>query len=258
MRILALWIGCAALLSAQTRDTNPFTSEKDLAEGKRFYRFYCINCHGTDGASGRGARLATKTHRVGNSDRELYQSIANGISGSEMPGHWLDEDTIWKILTFVRTLEGSGKDLCAFDAAAAARGQKLVNANGCLGCHSLRTGAQNIGSGRMGPDLSTMGVSRSREHLKESLIRPHAQVADKWRMVSVATPSGVTRGMLLNEDGFTIHLLEAGGRITSMQKQDAGAITRSKESSMPAYDKLPQDQVEDMVSFLCSCRGGSR
>ena len=64
--------------------------------------------------------------------------------------------------------------------------------------------------------------------------------------------------MLLNEDGFTIHLLEAGGRIASLQKQDAGAITRSKESSMPAYDKLPEDQVEDMVSFLCSCRGGSR
>lgn len=258
MRLIMFFMSCAALLCAQSREANPFTSEKDLAEGKRYYRFYCINCHGTDGASGRGARLATKTHRVGNSDRELYQAIANGISGSEMPGHWLDEDTIWKILTFVRTLEGSAKELCAFDAQAAARGQNLVSASGCLSCHSLRVGTENKGSGRMGPDLSTMGASRSRQHLKESLIRPHAQVAEKWRMISVATPSGTRRGMLLNEDGYTVHLLEAGGRIASIHKQDASAITRSKESSMPAYDKLPGDQVEDMVSFLCSCRGGSR
>ncbi|MFN7933992.1 MAG: c-type cytochrome [Bryobacteraceae bacterium] len=254
MRVLLLLLGCAALLPAQSRDTNPFTSAKDLAEGKRFYRFYCINCHGLDGASGRGARLATKTHRVGNSDRELYQVIANGISGSEMPGHWLDEDTIWKILTFVRTLESSSKELCSFDADAAARGQKLVAAIGCLGCHSLR----EQGSGRMGPDLSTMGASRSREHLKESLVKPNAQVAEKWRMVSVSSPSGVKRGVLLNEDGYTVHLLEPSGRITSLYKQQADSAPRSKESSMPAYDKLPANQIEDMVSFLCSCRGGSR
>ena len=254
MRALLSLIVCAALLPAQSRDKNPFTSEKDLADGKRYYRFYCINCHGLDGASGRGARLATKTHRVGNSDRELYQVIANGISGSEMPGHWLDEDTIWKILTFMRTLEGSAKEACSFDTDAAARGQKLVVANGCLSCHSLR----DLGSGRMGPDLSTMGASRSREHLKESLVKPNAQVAEKWRMVSVTSPSGVKRGMLLNEDAYTVHLLEPNGRITSLYKQQAEAAPRSKESSMPAYDKLPANQIEDMVSFLCSCRGGSR
>ncbi|MBL8173814.1 MAG: c-type cytochrome [Bryobacterales bacterium] len=258
MRLLLLVVGSVALLTAQIRETNPFTSEKDLAEGKRFYRFYCINCHGTDGASGRGARLATKSHRVGNSDRELYQSIANGIAGSEMPGHWLDEDTIWKILTFVRTLEGSAKETCSFDEAAAERGRKLVRANGCLGCHSVREGGENVGSGRMGPDLSTMGASRPREHLKESLVKPHAQVAEKWRMASVSTAAGMKRGMLLNEDGYTIHLLEPDGRIVSLGKQGVGAVERSRESSMPAYDKLPANQIEDMVSYLCSCRGGSR
>ena len=256
-RVLLL-LGCTALLTAQTKDRNPFTSEKDLAEGKRYYRFYCINCHGTDGASGRGARLATKTHRVGNSDRDLYQAIANGIAGSEMPGHWLDEDTIWKIITFVRTLEESSKETCAFDAAAAARGQKLFQSNGCLGCHSLRLNGTNLGSGRMGPDLSTMGASRSRQHLEESLLRPHAQVAEKWRMVKVESKGGTRRGLLLNEDGYTIHLLEPGGRISSLDKREASSITRGKESSMPAYDRLPADQLADMVSFLCSCRGGNR
>lgn len=258
MRTLWLVAACAAGLAAQSRDTNPFTSEKDLAEGKRFYRFYCINCHGTDGASGRGARLATKSHRVGNSDRELYQAIANGIPGSEMPGHWLDEDTIWKILTFVRTLEGTRKDACAFDAAAASRGKALAETNGCMGCHSVRLSGENLGSGRMGPDLSTMGASRSREHLKESLVRPHAQVSEKWRMVRVVTAAGEKQGMLLNEDGYTIHLLEPGGRIASFAKDDVRAVTRSSQSSMPAYDKLPEEQLEDIVSWLCSCRGGSR
>ncbi len=243
---------------AQSRDTNSFTSEKDLTEGKRFYRFYCINCHGPDGASGRGARLATKSHRVGNSDREMYQAIANGIAGSEMPGHWLDEDTIWKILTFVRALESGSKEMCAFDAAGAARGRAALTANGCLGCHSLRVDGENLGSGRTGPDLSTMGASRSREHLKESLLRPHAQVAEKWRVVSVEGAAGTKHGMLLNEDGYTIHLLEASGKITSLDKRAVRAVTRSKQSSMPAYERLAANQIEDMVSFLCSCRGGSK
>jgi cytochrome c553 len=88
MRLVILTlIACA--LGAQTRDTNPFTSAKDVAEGKRLYSFYCVFCHGMDGVSGRGARLASTYRKHGSSDREMYRTIADGVPGTEMSGHWL-------------------------------------------------------------------------------------------------------------------------------------------------------------------------
>ena len=108
-RILAgLLIVCCSVsgaLWAQTRDSNPHTSAQDVIEGRRLYSFFCVFCHGMDGASGRGARLASTFRRHGVSDRDQYRVIADGVPGTEMSAHNIEEDEIWKILSFVRTLE---------------------------------------------------------------------------------------------------------------------------------------------------------
>ena len=76
-----------------------------MAEGRRLYLLNCGVCHGPEGASGRGAKLATTRRKHGNSDGEMFRNILNGISGTSMPGLWLDEEAVWRILLFVRTLE---------------------------------------------------------------------------------------------------------------------------------------------------------
>ena len=58
-----LFIACASW--AQSRETNPYTSPKDVTEGRRLYSLFCVFCHGMDGASGRGARLASTFRRHG-------------------------------------------------------------------------------------------------------------------------------------------------------------------------------------------------
>ncbi|MEO7652654.1 MAG: c-type cytochrome, partial [Bryobacteraceae bacterium] len=108
--LLGLLIVCssaASALLAQTRDRNPHTSAQDVAEGRRLYSFFCVFCHGMDGASGRGARLASTFRRHGTSDRDQYRVIADGVPGTEMSAHMIEEDEIWRILSFVRTLEMS-------------------------------------------------------------------------------------------------------------------------------------------------------
>lgn len=253
-------LGCVLLALtpclAQTRQSNPHTSARAIEEGKRLYRFYCVNCHGMDGASGRGARLASKNHRMGSSDQEMFQTILNGIPATEMPGAWLEEDSIWKILAFVRTLEDGATQESPADPAAAARGRETYSTKGgCAGCHSI-----GMGGGRLGPDLTTIGSTRSREHLRESLLAPDKTVSARYTTVQVATRDGHThQGILLNEDEYTIHIMDPGEQILSFRRAELKEAAHSSKSLMPAYGKLlSSEELDDLLSFLCSLRGEAK
>src|SRR3954470_9131383 len=149
IRCLALVLAAGACW-AQSTETNPFTSPKDAAEGRRLYALFCVFCHGMDGASGRGARLASTFRRHGTADRDQYRVIADGVSGTEMSGHFLGEEEIWKILSFVRTLERSATAsvaVCDARTGDAAAGRKLFFGKGaCLSCHSATIDGRVQGS----------------------------------------------------------------------------------------------------------------
>lgn len=250
---------CCAL-SAQTRETNPYTSAKDVAEGRRLYSFFCVFCHGMDGASGRGARLATSYRRHGTSDRDEFRVISGGVPGTEMAASFLEEDEIWKILAFVRTLERSAtasNTACAATPGDANAGRKIFSGKGaCLGCHSATIDGRVQGSGRLGPDLTYMGATRTREHLRESLVDPSRSVAPAYRQVRVVTNGGETnRGLVLNEDEYTLHMMLPGDRIRSLYKTDLKTIDRVTESFMPSYATLAPAELDNLLSYLCTLRG---
>jgi len=250
---LGFLLAVAMTLAAQTRDQNTFTSATAIAEGKRMYSFYCVNCHGMDGASGRGARLASKFRRFGSSDREMYQTISNGVPGSEMPGAWLDEDSIWKILSFVRTLEVQEVAACRSDPAAAERGKQIYAAKGgCAACHTI-----GMGGGRLGPDLTTIGATRTREHLRESLVEPGAAVAGRYRSVVVEVKGKKVEGVVLNEDDYSVHLMDRAETLRSFLKSEIGGIAYPRQSLMPAYGvSLSGAELEDLLDYICSLKGG--
>jgi putative heme-binding domain-containing protein len=254
-----LLIPCALL--AQSSETNPYTSPKDVVEGRRLYSLFCVFCHGMDGASGRGARLATSFRRHGSSDRDEFRVIADGVPGTEMSGHFLGEEEIWKILSFVRTLEpsaGAGGSACPSGSGDAAAGRKIFFGKGaCLKCHAAKIDGQVQGSGRLGPDLTYVGDTHTREHLRESLLDPSAAVAPAYRQVRVVTRTGETqRGLLLNEDEYTVHLMAPGEQIRSFYKADLKTVDRPAESFMPSYrTSLAPKETEDLLSYLCTLRG---
>jgi putative heme-binding domain-containing protein len=211
MRTLVCLVSLALLAAAQSREKNPFQTEAAIAEGRRLYGFYCVFCHGMDGASGRGARLASEYRRHGISDLEVFRVIANGVSGTEMSAHLIPEDDIWKIISFVRTLEASvhaRSNACAFETEAAKRGRAIfLGKGGCLSCHSAVLDGRPRGSGRLGPDLTFIGATQARGHLRESLVDPAKQVSARYRTTKVSLNNGSSyQGFLLNEDEYTIHL----------------------------------------------------
>ena len=92
--------------AAQTRDRNPYSSAEDIAQGQQLYLRNCRACHGAQGdQAGNATKLAGNFRRHGTSDGDIFKTISNGVPGTSMPGSLLDEDSIWRILAFVRTLE---------------------------------------------------------------------------------------------------------------------------------------------------------
>lgn len=244
------------MLPGQTREANPFRSAGDVAEGRRLYSFYCVFCHGMDGASGRGARLATGYRRHGTSDKEVFRVIANGVPGTEMSGHILPEDDIWRIITFVRTLEAApASDACAISPGDAALGRALFWGKGdCLRCHSVTEGGRSRGSGRLGPDLTSIGATHSRAHLRESLLEPSKQISNRYRTVR----AGAFTGLLLNQDEYTVHLMDMGEEIRSLERSAVSSVDFPKMSLMPAYGSLTAPEMDGLLAYLCSLRGGGR
>ncbi len=241
----------AASSSAQHRESNPFSSAADLADGERLYRTNCGVCHGMEGKSGRGARLAVRNHRLGDSDAEMFRVIQNGVPGTDMPGLWLEEDSIWKILLFVRTLEVDAGDVCAPTPGDAGRGEEVFTQS-CKGCHAV--GQEG---GRLGPPLTHVGLNYSREQLRDALVKPDKDVGNRYRAVRVTTKTGeAIEGVLLNEDGYTVHLMDREENLRSFEKAELAAVEKPGTSLMPSYEGMSELELQSVSAYLCGLRGG--
>ena len=249
MRFALFLLLAAAPLASQHNDRNPFSSPADLEEGAKLYRLSCGVCHGMEGKSGRGARLAVRDHRHGNSDAEMFRVIQNGVPGTDMPGLWMDEDSIWKILLFVRTFEVNAGEACAQSPGDAANGAAIYRQKACQSCHMT-----NGEGGRLGPDLTHIGLNYSREQLRESLVEPGKNIGARYRTVVVKADGATVDGVLLNEDSYTVNLMDRGERFRRFDKGEA-KVDKPPHSLMPAYDNLSGGEMDDLLAYMCGLRG---
>ncbi|MBI5101114.1 MAG: c-type cytochrome [Nitrospirae bacterium] len=86
---------------------NPYEgNQKMIKEGLKIYEFNCKSCHG-EGAKGEICPdLTTKKKKYGNSDADLFDTIAKGKQGG-MP-NWdktLGTEKIWKVIAYLRSIE---------------------------------------------------------------------------------------------------------------------------------------------------------
>lgn len=262
MRMIVLLLGVltAALLPAQTIPRRlpipprPPVTGDEIAAGKRLFQGHCGGCHGPQGGGARGPNLARpKLSRAADSE-SLFLVIDLGIEGTEMPrGGQLHDLEIWKVVAFVESLGQLEPEPLPGDAK---NGEELYYERGnCTACHWL-----NGGGGRQGPDLTDIGARRSVDYLRESLLKPAATFPEGYLIVSVVAKDGRrVRGTRLNEDTFTIQLRDSSEKLHSFRKEDLAELNRHKgESSMPAYtETLTKDEIDDVVSFMASQRGGS-
>ncbi len=252
--LIALFAIPLTLSATRTHETNPMSSAEEFAEGKRLYRIHCGVCHGMEGKTGRGARLARPSYRRGNSDAELFDLIEGGVPGTDMPGLWMGEEDIWKILLFVRTFaERAQQDACSAEAGAAEAGRRIFHERGsCLACHTV--GKQG---GRLGPDLTYAGLSYSREQLREALLAPAGSIPDRYRAVRAVTSAGErVEGTRLNETAYHVFVMDRAEEIRSFRKADLRSLEFPEESLMPAYGNLlSPSEVDQLIAYLCTLRG---
>src|SRR5436190_14681539 len=161
-----LFIGIAisvSVLFAQPSDRvrNPFADDPAAAiEGQGVFAAACQSCHGPAGQGDRERGtpvLASPSLPHGNEDADLFATIRNGIAGTQMPPfRRLTDEQIWKIISYIRSLQGGGRDASfgressAAVAGDAGAGETLFFGKaGCANCHEA-----NARGGVTGPDLS--------------------------------------------------------------------------------------------------------
>jgi hypothetical protein len=91
--------------------------------------------------------------------------------------------------------------------------------------------------------------------LERSLVTPNAEVLPQNRSYRVVTRDGQTlTGRLLNQDTFTVQLIDTDQKLHSFDKsslREHGFI----ETPMPSYrGKLTSQELADLVGYLASLR----
>jgi mono/diheme cytochrome c family protein len=63
-------------------------------------------------------------------------------------------------------------------------------------------------------------------------------------------------GRILNQDTFTVQLIDSDQRLRSFARTDLRDFAPLKNSAMPSYkDKLTSPELADLVSYLVSLKG---
>jgi len=257
-----MWASCTAFavfawffLVPQSPAQTAHDPVPDLGIGKRIFESQCTVCHGQGGTRGRGPALTRPVLVKAPDDAALRKLIADGLP-PEMPGSWqLSVREVASVAAYVRLLGSVAPEVLPGNPE---RGAAVYRAKGCAGCHIV----SGQGNGN-GPELTAIGARRNAAYLRQSLRSPAASLPDQYMVVQAVTAAGrAIRGIRANEDPFTLQLWDAAtGNLHSLRKSDLRELRHfPSESTMPAYPEsaLPAAELEDLVAYLASLRGGSR
>lgn len=204
---LTLWVG----------GTDPASAGKpapDLSAGEAAYAQHCARCHG---ASGRGDGVDAKrfyprprdlslgvykfrstASGTPPTDEDLFQTITNGLPGSNMPDfQFLDERVRWHLVAYLKSLspvfiqvqpmpvavtDGPGPS-----RADRAKGRALYEQLGCAACHGISGRANGMSAAGLVDDWGMM-------------IRP-ANLIQGWSYRGGSDPRSVMLRLLAGIDG---------------------------------------------------------
>ncbi len=241
-RILVI-LCCAAAVQAQT--------DQRLADGKATFRSNCAFCHGLTGAGGRGPALNLGRFLHGSTDEDITSVIRSGVPGTTMPSFEFEHDELANLIAYVRSFSASGSSTAVVPGDPV-NGRKIYERSGCAGCHRIE------GEGSVfGPDLTRIGAGRSSDYIRESIVNPSADIPDDYAGVTVVTNSGERiTGVRINEDTFSVQLRDASQKFQMLQKGEVRQVIAEKQSLMPPYSSLSSDDLQNLLAYLNTLRGG--
>jgi cytochrome c oxidase cbb3-type subunit 3 len=267
--VLISLLGAGTALLGQ--DHNPFAGDAEAAKrGEFHFRINCAFCHGLGArGGGRGPDLTRAQKRHGNSDAEMFTTINQGVPGTAMPpngttgqGVGMTEEEVWDVITYIRSVQLRAPVQPAGDSA---HGRQLFygDAN-CSGCHMVEGKG-----GRLGPDLTAVGMARAADAIVDSVRNPSRRLApglleatkefpQEYETVTVVTPAGQEiKGVTMNEDNFSLQVMDASEQIHLFEKDKLRSIKKSRTSMMPIYGAalLSDKDLQDIVAYLQSVGG---
>ena len=254
-RISVLLVALAASIGTLIAQDHGYTPA-DIENGARLYQSTCSGCHGPAGDGIPGVELARGQFRRGTSDTDLIAIIKTGIPGTAMPPHAVSDQEAAQVVGYLRNmnvvLTGIGTTVLR-GVGDPARGRTLFEGKGqCTTCHRV------YGRGpRLAPDLTEVGLTRPLPELRDALLDPSATMRPGNRPFSVVTTDGRdVSGRLLNQDSFSIQMLDSSERLVSVQKRNVRSQGFISTSPMPSYrDTLTAEEVDDLVGYLVSLKG---
>lgn len=226
-------------------------TQEAIERGSRLYGANCAVCHGPNGDTVAGVDLKGGKFRKATSDEDLAKVIAIGLPGTAMPPHKLNATELEGVIAYVRNMRDfNSKNVVVGDPA---RGKLVYETRGaCSQCHRI----DGMG-GRSGPDLSEIGSLRSANMLERSLWDPTANMLPQNRSVRAITKMGQTiTGRRLNEDFYTVQLIDAQERLVSLDKSTLREYKVLLTSPMPSFqDRLRRQEIADLIVYLLTLRG---
>jgi putative heme-binding domain-containing protein len=244
--LLVCCFGVAIGASAEER--NPFESNDEAIRiGASLFAARCADCHGPDARGRLGPDLTRRWVR-GETDESAFRIVRNGVPGSSMPPSIAPDTEIWAIVAHLRRISVVPPLQTTGDAA---RGLALFEEE-CAGCHQVRGHG-----GALGPDLTAIGATRSRESLTTALRDPSAAVALGFRAVKFRAGGEVVEGVVKGEDAFSLQIVTVDGELEAFPKRELAELERSAQSLMPVYDanRLSDAALEDLLAYLGTLRG---
>ncbi len=256
-RKFAIMLAAALLLCTfasgvgRAQDRAPTYAPADIRYGSQIYAAQCAACHGPTGTQIGGVDLGGGQLRRATSDQDLRTVLANGIPGTAMPPFRFDPSEVTAIVAYVRNMRNF--DSHAGLSGDAARGRAwFEGAGGCANCHRVN------GKGpRVAPDLSEIGALRSADFLQRTILDPAGAMLPVDRPVRAVSKDGkVITGRRLNEDTYSVQLIDEEEHLLSLDKSKLREYTVLTTTTMPSYKgKINDQEMADLIAYLLTLKG---
>ena len=166
-----------------------------------------------------------------------------------MPAFNLRPEELNGVIAYIRA--GFDPDGVAIRIGDPARGKAIYDGKGeCSACHRIN------GSGhRTAPDLSDIGLIRTPAILEASLTNPASTLQPINRQIRLVTRTEeIIVGRRLNEDTYSVQLIDSNEQLRSLRKAD---LVSYELSSVPVHQptSLNGDEIADLIGYLLTLRG---
>ena len=177
--------------------------------------------------------------------------LRTGIPDTAMPPNDFSSAELTGLVSFLRTMRDV--DVSNVRLGDEVRGRSLFRGTGaCTTCHRV-----NGDGARTAPDLSDIGAIRTAATLQRTLLDPTGAMLPVNRPVRAVTSDGtIINGQRLNEDTFTVQLIDQQEQLRSLVKAELREYAVLTTSPMPpATDVLDEQGLADVLAYLLSLKG---